>query len=351
MSNEKTFVILTPGFPSSEVDSTCLPMQQNLVRKLKQIRPGLKIVVISFQYPYHKNNYNWHDIPVIPFNGRNKGGLSRLLLRRRISSLLKKINIENRIVGLLSFWYNECAWVGKKFADAYNIPHCCWILGQDAKKQNRYPSRLKLADAELIALSDFVQDEFQKNHGIRPRYVVPAAVDPLEFDPHEGIKNTDIVAAGSLIPLKQYDMFVEVVSAIQKTLPGVKAVLIGEGPERSKLEHLITKSALKENVFLTGELQHKHVLDWMERARVFLHPSSYEAFGVVCLEALYSGAHVVSFCRPMKKEIPRWHIVADKKEMFEKVLSLLHAEQCSTERVLPYSSDDQAVNILNIFGL
>ena len=37
--DEKTLVILTPGFPSNEADTTCLPMQQNLVRSLKLMYP------------------------------------------------------------------------------------------------------------------------------------------------------------------------------------------------------------------------------------------------------------------------------------------------------------------------
>src|SRR5436190_396285 len=351
MNNEKTFVILTPGFPSSEGDSTCLPMQQNLVRKLKEIRPGLKIVVLSFQYPYHKNTYSWHDVPVIPFNGRNKGGLSRLLLRNQINSVLKKINSEGGIAGLLSFWYNECAWIGKKFADAYNLKHRCWVLGQDAKKQNAYPRRLKPNDSELIALSDFVRDEFHKNHGIRPRYTVPAAIDPSEFDEYEAMKDIDIVAAGSLIPLKQYNVFVEIVSAMQKTLPGVKAVLIGDGPERRRLERMIKKLGLNDNLLIMGELPHRRVLDCMKRATLFLHPSSYEGFGVVCLESLYAGAQVISFCKPMNNEIHRWHVVKRKEEMLEKAIRVLQDEKSGAEKVLPYSITDQAKSILEIFGL
>ena len=350
MNNEKTFVILTPGFPSSEDDSTCLPMQQNLVQKLKGIRPDLKIIVLSFQYPYHNNAYSWHDVPVIPFNGRNKGGLHRLLLRNRINSMLKKIDSNGEIVGLLSFWCNECAWVGKKFADAHNLKHRCWVLGQDAKKENPYPRRLKPNNGELIALSDFVQEEFQKNHRIVPAHIVPAAIDPLEFDQPEGAKDIDILAAGSLIPLKQYDMFVEMISAIQKTLPIVKAVLIGDGPERKKLEGTIENLKLKENLLITGELPHKQLLNHMQRAKLFLHPSSYEGFGVVCLEALYGGAQVISFCKPMKNEIPRWHNVKTKQEMVEKALTILR-EKVSPERVLPYSIDDQAKSILRIFDL
>jgi hypothetical protein len=36
MNNErKTFVILSPGFPENEADSTCLPLQQSFIRSLK----------------------------------------------------------------------------------------------------------------------------------------------------------------------------------------------------------------------------------------------------------------------------------------------------------------------------
>lgn len=351
MNNEKKFVILTPGFPSSEDDSTCLPMQQNLVRKLKQIRPDLKIIVLSFQYPYHKSPYTWHGLPVIPFNGRNKGGLPRLLLRSQINSALKKVNSKGEIVGLLSFWYNECAWVGKKFADGYNFKHRCWVLGQDARKQNGYPRRLKLHDGELIALSDFVREEFQKNHGVMPRYTVPAAIDPSEFDKYEEAKDIAIVGAGSLIPLKQYEVFVEIIKAIQKTLPNINAVLIGDGLERGKLQAMITKLGLIDNLLITGGLPHKQLLGYMQRGKLFLHPSSYEGFGVVCLEALYGGAQVISFCKPMKNEIPRWHTVKTKEEMLEKALTILRDGKFRSEKVLPYSIDDQAKSILEIFGL
>jgi len=72
MNNEKTFVILTPGFPSSETDTTCLPMQQYVVRVMREMYPDIKIIVLSFQYPYHKNTYDWFDVRVIPFNGKIK---------------------------------------------------------------------------------------------------------------------------------------------------------------------------------------------------------------------------------------------------------------------------------------
>src|SRR5260221_1135512 len=274
MSRNETLVILTPGFPKDEADSTCLPMQQSLVKSLKEIYPKLNIIILSFQYPYHKKNYNWFGITVIPFGGRNKGGLSRLLLRKKINATLEGINRVNKITGVLSFWYNECALVGKRFAGKHGIKHFCWILGQDARKENKYPKRIRPKADELIALSDFIQDEVVKNHGIRPHHVVPPGINPKQFTSSTKEKDIDILAAGSLIRLKQYDIFIEVVAKIKKQLPGIKAMLIGNGPEKEKLQKLIARLELQSTIALTGELPHSEVLQWMQRTKLFLHPSS-----------------------------------------------------------------------------
>src|SRR5689334_17291676 len=209
MSIKKTLVILTPGFPESEADTTCLPMQQQFVRALKKLYPGFEIVVLTFQYPYHKNEYKWFGIRVIPFAGRNKGGLPKVLLRNKINSTLKDLYHKTRIVGLFSFWYNECAFVGKKFADKYDLKHYCWILGQDAREANKYPKLLPPRSDELIALSDFVQHEFKRNHGITPGCVIPPGIDETLFGKTPAQKDIDVLGVGSLIPLKQYDIFLE----------------------------------------------------------------------------------------------------------------------------------------------
>ena len=134
-NHENTLVILSPGFPESEEDSTCLPMQQQLVLSLKNLYPQLNIIILSFQYPYHKKKYQWFGITVISFNGRNRGGWDRLMLRQKIFAVLKEIKSKNKIIGLLSFWYGECAFVGKKFGERFQVKNFCWILGQDKKKR------------------------------------------------------------------------------------------------------------------------------------------------------------------------------------------------------------------------
>lgn len=347
--DKKTLVILTPGFAKDETDSTCLPLQQQLVKTLKEINPQLNIIILSFQYPYHTEKYRWLNTMVLPFNGRNKGGLPRLLLRRKLNTALKKIHTQTPIDGLLSFWYGECALVGHRFADTHGLQHFCWILGQDAKKENSYPRRASLRPGELIALSDFLQTEFERNHGIKPGYLIPAGIDAKQFNATNQERNIDILGVGSLIPLKQYDLFIEAVADIKKQLPAVKAVLIGNGPEMERLKDLIKKSELETTITVTGELSYTEVLQWMQRAKLLLHPSSYEGFSGVCLEALYAGSHVISFCKAMNQEIEHWHIVKSKEEMKEKAISILKHPATIYKRVTFASMEDIAKKMMGLF--
>ena len=182
MINErKTFVILTPGFPDSESDSTCLPMQQYFVRALKKADPSLQVIVLSFQYPYTDKKYSWNNATVISYAGKNKGGVQRLLLRQKIYSDLKDIHAASPIRGLLSFWCGECSFTGKIFGSKYGIKHYCWLFGQDAKKDNKYPKRMDAQAMDFIAISDSIQSEFEKNHGIIPQHVIPLGIDTCQL--------------------------------------------------------------------------------------------------------------------------------------------------------------------------
>src|SRR5688572_28298506 len=247
MSQSKHLVILTPGFPVDESDSTCLPMQQQLVLQLQRSSPLLHITVLSLQYPYFKKTYNWNGIAITSFDGQNKGGILRLLLRRKIKNVLDEIHAQRTIDAMLSFWYGECAWVGERFAKKHGTKHVCWILGQDAKKENSYPRRMKLESSSLVALSDFIQDEFEKNHRIRPGAVVTPGVAGKQQN-SAGIPEIDLLAAGSLIPLKQFDIFIEVVAELKSKIPSLLAMLIGDGPERDRLQKLVHEKGLNETI-------------------------------------------------------------------------------------------------------
>lgn len=349
INQHDTLIILTPGFASSEADTNCLPMQQALVRTLQEDFPALNIVVIAFQYPYFKKTYKWYGSTVISFNGKNKGGLLRIMRAKEISAVLNKIHRKNKIIGLLSFWYGECAAVGKNFADKNELKHFCWLLGQDARTGNKHVKQVKAEADELIALSDFLQEEFKRNYGIRPAHVIPPGIDTRRLAMGETKRDVDILGAGSLIPLKRFDLFIELIAEIKKQVPTIRAVLAGNGTAREDLRAMIDRFGLHDNLRLTGELAHPELLKLMQRSKLLLHPSSYEGFSGVCQEAVACGAEVVSFCKPMNQDMEQWHIVTSRNNMLEKIMEILTTTSHTYKQAIPFSMTDVAGRMMKMF--
>jgi glycosyltransferase involved in cell wall biosynthesis len=347
---DQTLVIITPGFPGTEADSTCLPAQQIFIKALNNNFRNLKIIIVSIQYPFVASEYQWYGNRVIPLNGENKGKIYRLLLWMRAWNVLRKIKAENNIIGFFSFWCAECALIGKYFGEQNNMKHYSWILGQDARKGNRFVRWIRPGAETLVAMSGFLAQEFYRNYGIKPVHIIPNGIDISAYPAHYPVRDIDILGAGSLIPLKQYDVFIQIIKELSYRIPAIKSVICGKGPEENNLHSAIDRLSLQNNVILAGEKPHGEVLRCMCRARVFLHTSTYEGFSTVCLEALYAGAHVISFCDPMVGWIKNWHIVNDKDEMLALSLKILRDPNMVYEPVLPYSMNDSAKKVMKLFN-
>jgi glycosyltransferase involved in cell wall biosynthesis len=350
MNSRKTLVVLSPGFPANEEDCTCLPAQQSFLKSLKEISPELQIIVISFQYPYTSRAYRWYGIDVIPLDGRNKGKFHRLGVWAEAWKQLRQIRRTEQIQGIFSFWCTETALIGKWFGKHYRIKHVCWISGQDAKKTNIFVKYIRPRAEELAVMSDFLETEFMNNHRVQPAFIVPPGIEPSLFESLPDKRDIDLLGCGSLIPLKRYDLFIQIVHALKAEFPEIRAVICGKGPEKEKLQALITDRGLNENIFLTGEQPHREVLNLMQRSKVFLHPSEYEGFGVVCIEALYAGAKVVSLVRPMKNDVENWHTVLSEGEMMSRIKNLLTEQGALPKRVTFRTMTETAKNLQQLFS-
>jgi len=343
----KHIVILTPGFAAGEDDDTCLPAQQEFVLALQSIRPFWKISIIALQYPYRHASYKWKGIPVYGMGGKNRGKFLRLLSWGKAWRRLRQLHHKDRIDGILSFWYGECALIGKTFAAREGLRHFCWILGQDARPGNRFVSRARVPEGQLVAMSDFLAGEMEKNYGLHPVKIVPNGL-PLSGSSFHFPRTIDIMGAGSLIPLKQYDLFIQCIQRLLPRFPSLLAVLCGKGPEAVKLMRQIRQAGLEQNILMVDEVPHHEVLQYMRRSKIFLHPSLYEGFSTACLEARAEGAEVVSFCQPMKDEIPGWHSVSGLEEM-EAILIHLLERQEPVPACLAYRMDDSAESMARLF--
>jgi glycosyltransferase involved in cell wall biosynthesis len=348
--DKKTLIILTPGFPKDEMDTVCLPFLQNFVLELNERYPLLVVVVLAFDYPFTRTSYEWNKNEVIPFNKWRSKNISKLLAWFAIWKKMRKIRRSHAVIGLLSLWSGECAYLGNRFAKRNKLAHFCWIQGQDAKKENKFVKRIHPSPSELVAISDFIQDEFSRNHAIRPEHVIPVGIRPAEYSKAVQVRDIDVLGVGSLIPLKQYQLFVEVIGRIRMDFPDIRGELCGKGPEERELRAMIATYGLEKNILLSGELSHEEILQRMGRSRVFLHTSHFEGISVVCNEALYAGCQVISFVRLMHHEIAHWHIVSTKEEMEKRAVEILGNPTTSYHSVLTFTAGESVDKIMQLYG-
>jgi len=89
----------------------------------------------------------------------------------------------------------------------------------------------------------------------KPVPVVPNGVD-VEFirsvPPAE--LESDVIFAGRLIPEKGVDLLLRALAEVKREIPDVRAVIIGDGPERKRLERMAKGLGLEKNVLFTGFL-------------------------------------------------------------------------------------------------
>lgn len=114
-------------------------------------------------------------------------------------------------------------------------------------------------------------------------------VKPNVQKPNE--ETLKLVAIGRLVPEKDFETLIKAVKilSIKKDL---KLEILGEGPEREKLQQLIEKENMEDKVEMIGYV--KNPFSYLVKSDVFILSSQQEAFGNVIVEALYAGKYIVA---------------------------------------------------------
>lgn len=108
----------------------------------------------------------------------------------------------------------------------------------------------------------------------------------LPWDERRG----DLVFLGRLVSQKGCDTLIESLGHLRRQGAAPALVVIGEGPDRPKLEDLAERLGVAGQVHFAGALQGQELAEELNCHRVFIAPSRYEEpFGIVALEALACG--------------------------------------------------------------
>jgi teichuronic acid biosynthesis glycosyltransferase TuaC len=103
-----------------------------------------------------------------------------------------------------------------------------------------------------------------------------------------------LLSVGHLIERKGHHLVVEALAALLPQHPDARAVIVGEGVERARLEALARQLGVAERVTLTGSLPQTDLPRWYSAADVLVLASSREGWANVLLEAMACGTPVVA---------------------------------------------------------
>lgn len=290
----KRLLFIAPMFPLNEAEDIILPFPTHFTQQFAETT-GVEVHVMALMFP-QTAPYKFGNITVYPIGSGYKK--SFYFIPYFIKAIFKGIQLhrKNNYDGVLCFWYRECTLIGKAISKIFGIKLMVWMLGQDVRKDNKYLDLLKINPSKLIMLSSQQRDIFYKNHKIWVEKIANVAIDTKRFPEfNQNKRNIDILGVGNLTPLKNYSLFLEIIYNLKSAFPNIHAIICGD--DSGDKELLLQKAkalGIEKNVFFTGSIPHKEVLEYMNDAKVFLHTSKFEGGGAVLQEALYSGCKVVS---------------------------------------------------------
>ena len=102
-----------------------------------------------------------------------------------------------------------------------------------------------------------------------------------------------LFSIGDLLHLKGFDLGLRAFARFQARFPATEYWIIGDGPERKRLEKLTHNLGLAGKVRFWGTIPRPEVLEKLAEADVLLHPALHESGGWVCLEAMAAGRPVI----------------------------------------------------------
>ncbi len=143
----------------------------------------------------------------------------------------------------------------------------------------------------FVAISEWTAECIRRAYGREAEVIYPP-IEVERFQPKEP-RERYYVALSRLVSHKRLDLIVRAFTRL-----GLPLVVIGEGPERKRLE-----GQAGPNVRLVGRQSDQAVIDWLGRARALVHAAE-EDFGLVLVEAQAAGCPVIALERGAARECP-----------------------------------------------
>jgi glycosyltransferase involved in cell wall biosynthesis len=172
------------------------------------------------------------------------------------------------------------------------------VSGRAGQWCRRVSQHVYGSSQRVICVSERVREQVIEGMGRTCRTsVVYNGVDTEMFSPAETAEDSQLIlSVGNLIPIKGHEILLRAVAGLAQEFPDLRLELIGEGPERSRLQILAKDLQVSDRILFRGRQPRKEIAEAMRRCTLFALPSRYEGLGCVYLEAMSTGKPVIG-CR------------------------------------------------------
>ena len=295
-------------------------------------KEGRRSILQAIYFGFHSMKLIKEDFDVIdccgfPYFSLFSCKLISLIKRKKLFSTWHEVWGKN-------YWYEYIGWKG--------------YLGYIIEKL------AVLMPDKIISVSKHTTHKLKSElNSKKPIYTVP---NGIEFDLITKIKpakeKSDVIFVGRLISSKNIDVLIKSIKLIKKKNPEIKSLIIGDGPEKKKLEALTQKLNLEKNVKFLGILEnHDDVYALMKSSKVFVLPSTREGFGIVVIEANACGIPVITVnhkdnaAKDLVKEGKNGFVCQlDEKEIAKNIMKAIknrnRMKQACTNSAKPYDWDN-----------
>ena len=303
MENKKTYIIITPFFPSknSFVGSYIFDQVNELRNQTNfNIEIVKMISIFSYEKDYKFKGFSVHVFKTIDFPYFIFPGVFNQINKKRFFKLLKKNKIENIKYSHSHVSYPSAYMVEdlvcKKIVQHHGLDVLQLTNGRHKFMryiQKRFLIRntikhLNNADINL-GVSNLVLQQLRnyKTYNPQNEFVLYNGVDTSKFFEKETAKNV-VFTIGCVANFWKIKDHITLIMSIQRILEEgnkIKLRLIGSGPTLPSCKKYVVENNLSKYIIFEKEIAHEKLNDFYNSIDLFVLPSYYEALGCVYLES------------------------------------------------------------------
>ena len=191
-------------------------------------------------------------------------------------------------------------------------------------KIDRFVDRISKYSKIICICKEMKEDLINLKNELKNK--VDFLYNPIDFDRIKKLSNEDFseedkkllkdkfllsIARLDCVP-KDFETLFKAYEIAKKNGYDGKLYIIGDGPDKDKVEKLKEANLYKEDILLLGRKENPY--NWLKKADKFILSSKYEGFAIVLLEGLCLGKNVIaSDCKTGPNEI----LANNRGELFE----------------------------------